>query len=315
AEGRGAALGAAAALLVAGWLLRGVDHLPASSEGAFEASVVQGAVPQDRQWLAENVHELPALYLQLFAEASGRIAVAPESALPFQWEDLDPATREAYASRGLFRHFILGTFTRDEETGRSRNAAALLSPGEAPRFYAKRHLTPYGEYLPFAALLEPLLQRARIPYANLQPGTTGGVFNLAGTVIDLSICYESLFPRLFARDPQVALLATITNDSWFDGTAMPAQHLQIAAGRALERQRYMLRASNTGPSAVIRPDGTLAASIAPLQRGVAAAQVERRQGLTPYMRWGDAPLLVPALMALAWLLLGALRRGTSYMKG
>ena len=312
----------AAALLAGGWMLRNFE-IGIEVRDGLSVSVIQGAVPQERQWLDANVHELPGRYLELLEQAQGKLKVAPESALPFAWSSLPESDRERFERLPNFGEaIVLGMFTRDESSGRIRNSAAVLSSQDlvlegksAPTsFYSKRKLTPYGEYLPFARLLEPVLRRNRIPYANLQPGDRDGYFDLLFTRIDVSICYESLFPRLFAG-PLTELLVTITNDSWFDGTAMAAQHLQIAAGRALERRRFMLRASNTGPSAVIRPDGTLATIVAPGVMGVAEAAVELRAGATPYMRWGDAPVLAATLLLVAFLAVAALWQRTALLKG
>lgn len=286
------------AIAAGGQALRRVEFTSPAGE-PFTASVLQGAVPQDRQWLSSNIAALPTRYLGLAERAEGRLLVTPESAFPFDWERFDDSGVEAYRDALSWNdgHIVIGTFTASPDTGRPRNSAVVLGADGSQHEYSKRHLTPYGEYLPFAALLEPILRRAQIPYSDLEPGDGDGIVELPYVTIGLSICYESLFPRLFSAPP-AEVLVNLTNDSWFDGTGMPRQHLQVAMARALEHGRWLLRASNTGPSAIISPQGRVVSRVLPLGRGIATHEVVPLSGATPYARFGDAPVLLVALGVL-----------------
>ncbi len=277
-----------------GLWLRQVDFTtPAGAP--FTVSLLQGAIRQDQQWLSSNLPRIPRIYYDLAQRSKGKLLVAPESAFPFRWDHLQPSIRTSFHEllKSQNSNLVLGTFDQDPSSKQSRNAALVLG-ADKTQTYAKRHLTPYGEYLPFAKLLEPILQRQNIPYSQLVPGRKAGLFAVADTVIGLTICYESLFPRLFMAPP-AQLLVNITNDSWFDGTAMPRQHLQIAAARAAETGRWLARASNTGPSALIDPHGFVQHFQSPLVRGVAEGDVVPMSGQTPYTFLGDWPTLLAAL--------------------
>ena len=272
----------------------------------LSVSVLQGAVPQHSQWLASNARSIPGRYYDLAQRSRGRLVIAPETSIPTNWEraaaKIGPPFEDLAAARQ--GAVILGTFLAAlSGDGRNTNSAVVLSGTRETLSYHKRKLTPYGEFLPLAMVLEPLLKRARIPYANLVPGAGDGSLELPFVKLGMGICYEDAFAHLY-RANNAQVLVNLTNDSWFDDTAMPSQHLQISKARALENGRWLIRASNTGPSALIRPDGT--AAILPAGRsGVLEGQVELRTGTTPYHRFGDWPALI---LALAILVAGVAKR-------
>jgi apolipoprotein N-acyltransferase len=174
------------------------------------------------------------------------------------------------------------------------DAAAAPPLAERP-FAGKHHLVPFGEYVPAWI---PFLHTLVPEIADFRPASDDGVVRAAGIAYGALICYESLFPEE-ARARVLAgagVLVNVTNDAWY-GT-MPAawQHFQAARMRAVETGRYVLRAANTGVTAIIRPDGSLAASIPwwRQQALVGRYQVSARQ--TGYVRLGDWPLLVCLLM-------------------
>ena len=297
-----------AAVMAGGGALRMVEYTSPAGE-PFTASVLQGAVPQDSQWLSSNINSLPERYFAMAQRAQGRLLVTPESAFPFDWDSFRGRGLIAYKDLLSMRdgHIVIGTFTDSPSTSRTRNSAVVLAAQGDVGTYSKRHLTPYGEYLPFAAALEPVLRRANVPYSSLEPGEEDGVIELPYAKIGLSICYESLFPQLFDAPP-AEVLANLTNDSWFDGTAMPRQHLQISMARALENRRWLLRASNTGPSAIITPEGRIADWVPAGVRGIANHQIVPLSGSTPYSRFGDLPVLLFALSILIARVAARLRK-------
>ena len=283
-------------VLLIGYLLKGIAYTTPVKE-KFTASIIQASVPQDRQWMSNNVTTLPDRYYQLASNAAGKLIVAPESAFPFNWQLFTNEHKKRYLNLLDEKDatMILGTFSRHPETVRPQNTAAIFNRSQET-YYSKRHLTPYGEYLPFANFLEPILDRANIPYANLQPGEGDGIVDLGFVVLGMSICYESLFPRLF-NAPPAEVIINITNDSWFN-TTMSEQHLQIAATRALENQRWLIRASNTGPSAFINPQGRVRKFIFPLDKKVIDFEIQPLSGMTPYTRLGNSIFIIVMLSAI-----------------
>ena len=137
---------------------------------------------------------------------------------------------------------------------------AMLSLGVSGRDrYHKRHLVPFGEYLPFDDWTRPVLDFLEIPMSDFSRGGNGKpLVTLAGYPVGIDICYEDAYGDEIIRAlPEAALLINASNDAWFGDSLAPHQHLEIARMRAVETARYMLRATNTGISAIIDQHGVL----------------------------------------------------------
>ena len=288
--------------VAAGYALARIEWTSAAG-APIAASILQAAIPQQRQWQRDNLDEIPRRYLALAGQARGRLLIMPEGSIPGVLPDMRPDVfgeplNRLLAGRGATA--IVGAFGRVEELGRHTNSAFVLAGSGIDAEYRKRKLTPYGEYLPFADVFEPLLQRARIPFSRLVAGRGDGRVDLGFVAVGMSICYEDAFASLMLSN-DAPIMVTITNDSWFDGTVMPAQHLQIASARAREAGRWLLRASNTGPSAAIDERGRVVALAEPGRERVLEVQAVPRTGATFYRSHRDWP----ALAAGALLLLAA----------
>jgi apolipoprotein N-acyltransferase len=177
--------------------------------------------------------------------------------------------------------------------------------------YHKRHLVPFGEYLPFDALLRPITQALRIPVANFSPGPEAQpLLQAAGYPVGASVCYEIAFGAEIIRSlPEARFLVTVSNDAWFGNSIGPHQHLQIARARAAETRRYLLRATNTGITAIIAPDGSLVSRAAQFEVEVLTGRIAPRAGATPYVVWGDWPVVVVMLFLLVAPWARSRRRG------
>ena len=183
--------------------------------------------------------------------------------------------------------------------GSSYNSAFLVSPGRAVVRYDKRHLVPFGEYVPFRGLFWFVDKLAR-EAGEFRPADHFVLLPWGREKLGISICYEIVFPGEVAAQVRqgATILVTITNDAWYGDTAAPWQHFRAARFRAAENRRPLLRAAITGVSAVVGPDGSVWSQIGVFQEGVLRARVAGKQGLTPYAR---APWLVPLLCTLAAL--------------
>lgn len=188
------------------------------------------------------------------------------------------------------------------------NSAFLLAPGRPVERYDKRHLVPFGEYVPLSGVFSWVDKLARNA-GDYHPAERLRLLDWGHERLGMSICYEVIFPDEVAASVRrgATLLATITNDAWYGDTSAPWQHLRAARFRAAENRRTLLRAAITGVSALVNPDGSVARQIDVFKQGIITAQVAGHSGLTPYAR---APWLVPG-MAGALGLVGvslALRR-------
>ncbi|MEK9747240.1 MAG: apolipoprotein N-acyltransferase, partial [Pseudomonadales bacterium] len=179
---------------------------------------------------------------------------------------------------------ILGIPGRDDE-GYTNTALGL---GKAQGQYIKRHLVPFGEYVPLESWLRGVITFFDLPMSRNQPGPREQApLTLNGITLALSICYEIAYPELVrsaARDP--GLLVTISNDTWFGDSIGPWQHLQIAQMRALEMGRDLLRVTNNGVTALIDATGKQIAMLPRNEPGVLVGEVSLYEGKTPFQTWG-----------------------------
>jgi len=183
------------------------------------------------------------------------------------------------------------------------NSAWLLAPGAPPRRYDKRHLVPFGEYVPFG----PLLSFAKTVARNVGqflPAPRLALLPWRGELLGPAICYEVVFPEETAAlaEAGATIFVTITNDGWYGDTSAPWQHLRAARFRAAENRRPMVRAAITGVSAVIAPDGSVRGELGVGSEGVLRARVAGERTMTPYARRPWLPPLAATAAALAAVL-------------
>jgi apolipoprotein N-acyltransferase len=161
---------------------------------------------------------------------------------------------------------------------------------------------PFGEFIPWG--FRWFVDLMQMPIGDQQRGDAyQPPMQLAGQRIAVNICYEDLFGseiRAAWRDPERAptLLLNLSNLGWFDDSLALPQHLQISRLRALETGRPVLRATNTGATAIVDARGRVTASLPHLTQGVLEGEVQGRSGLTPFLRWGDWPALALAMAGL-----------------
>jgi apolipoprotein N-acyltransferase len=264
------------------------------SERQFTAAMLQPNITQEMRWDDRNLSELfqrMARMTEEGFEARADVVIWPESTLPLEF--FGDAGFRGYVeatSRAHKGDIILGSVARDAAAPeRLWNAAYLVSRGSTTGRYDKLRLVPFGEYVPLRKMLffaEKLVRQV----GEFQFGTNE--FPLIGKFkYGPAICYEVVYPRIAAT--QVAngaeVLVTITNDAWFGRSAAPRQHLNQARLRAVETDRYFLRAATTGISALIDPVGRIVQELDMEQQGIVVGTFSPRQSRTAYVRFGDWP--------------------------
>ncbi|MGI9337491.1 MAG: apolipoprotein N-acyltransferase [Gammaproteobacteria bacterium] len=267
-----------------------------TAKGEVSVSLLQGNVKQELKWKKEEVRKALWDYLKMAKRSEGRIIILPETALPMTRDNLPTGYFLSLKSMAEKRNgaVIAGMF--EEESGKTYNAA--IATGDfAETSYRKRHLTPYGEYLPLADITGPLLRREWMAFFGLSPGLSDAPLRLPFADIGIAICYEDIFGgELRGRMAKADFLANLTNDGWFDGSMMAAQHLRYSQARALESGRDIVRATNTGVSAFINHRGEVVSVLPPQEQGILEGRVQLRKGATPFALYGDAPVLLFALL-------------------
>ena len=293
--------------------------------GTISISLLQTNVAQDEKFAAERMPESLRWVADKLQSAHGSLVVAPETAVPLLPADLEEvapgywvALRRYFAQPG--RYALVGVPLGDLDIGYTNSvvglsaasappsvdagSAAPAGTAPAPYRYDKVHLVPFGELIPtgfhwFTAMMN-------IPLGDFTRGPLNAPsFDAAGQRVAPNICYEDLFGEELAlrfADPARAptLFANVGNIAWFgDSIAIP-QHLQISRFRTLEFQRPMVRATNTGATAIVDHRGRVVASLPSFSRGTLEGNVQGREGITPYAWWAARAGLWPLiLLALA----------------
>jgi apolipoprotein N-acyltransferase len=278
--------------------------------GGVRVAAVQANVTQESKWDAMQeeriLSDLERLTRQA-ARSGARIIVWPESSSPFSIHLPSPATagtppgiheNRAYTDRlsslasELKVSLIVGGVDYRVEAGRleALNCAFGVAPdGSLGPSYCKNHLVPFGEYVPLGRLLFFVDRLVGGAIAGFARGARLDPLPTPAGAAATFICYEAIFPELVRRiaAAESAFLVNITNDAWFGRTAAPLQHLAMAAVRAVENRRHLVRAANTGISALVDPYGRIVSRTRLGESAVLAGTVEARSGTTPYARAGD----------------------------
>lgn len=299
--------GSVGAAVLLGW---GLDrNWTAPSGEPVRVALVQGNIAQDQKWLPRRRLETLERYRALSEPYFGTsLMIWPETAVPVFYHQvraayLDPLAQEA-ARQGTT--ILTGVPVVDPVRGVAFNAVARL--GEPPAFYYKRHLVPFGEYLPFRKVLGDTLDFLGAPMGDFAAGDSSAPLVVDGHRIGVSICYEITFGKAIAEElPAADLLVNVSDDAWFGDSLAPWQHLEMARMRARETQRYLLRATNTGISAIIDERGRVRQRGPLFRTAVITGQAQPRSGATPYVRWTDSPVVGVVLLGLAGLLLWRVR--------
>nr|VFK00576.1 MAG: apolipoprotein N-acyltransferase [Candidatus Kentron sp. LFY] len=267
----------------------------------MEVALIQGNIPQDKKWLASQRQPTLDRYSSLTRRETGRdLVVWPETALPGFYHDFTDFAadlrREAHAHD---MDILLGVPTLDRESQRYFNSVVAIT-GEGEAFYHKRHLVPFGEYLPMAGILRGILDFLRIPMSDFTAGSpVQAPLRVAGQSIGASVCYEASFGRdMITSLPQATLLVNVSNEAWFGDSLGPHQNLQMARMRARESGRYLLRATNTGISAIIDPRGRVTDRAPQFRLFVLTGTITGMNGATPYVRHGNRVIVSMVLIAL-----------------
>jgi apolipoprotein N-acyltransferase len=271
-----------------------------SESPRLRVGLVQASIPQGDKWDPTQASEHVKRHLELSRDAAARgarLVVWPESAVPGYF-DRSPAL--AAELRGFVRsHATYLLFGNDDveddgvEGRRFYVGAKMLTPeGDLALRYHKMRLVPFGEYVPLRPLLSlggrvaPKLVRQ---VADFTPGERAAVGEADGARLGVTICYEAIFPDLVRRFAEngAELLVNVTNDAWYGRTSAPYQHFAMAKLRAVEAGRYLLRAANTGITAVVDPRGRVVARSELFERTVIVEDVSLLAGDTFYSRHGD----------------------------
>ncbi len=294
--------------IVLPWLAGGLLLLPDWTEpvgNPVRATIAQAGVSQDKKWDRDQLRPIMEFYRRsTLSVPESEIIVWPEVAIP-ALHDQVPGYINLIKSdlRNSNRSVVFGILERSFERnpdGNIYNSVFIVGDGRQ-QSYRKRHLVPFGEYFPVPPAVRQWMKMQNLPHSDLTAGAAVQPLLVAanGAKLAVAICYEDAYgaEQLYAF-PEANLLINVSNDAWFGDSIAPHQHLQIARMRALEVGRDAIRSTNTGISAFIDADGALRETGKQFEPELMTADVQPRQGMTPYASLGNLPIVGLSLVIL-----------------
>lgn len=268
-----------------------------------KVSLLQGNISQDLKFQTGRYAATLALYKRLIEASDGRLIVLPETAIPRFLDDVDPRYLDRIAKTAAERgaDVLLGVPVR--APGRLYYNS-VVSLGTSPiQRYDKAHLVPFGEFVPYG--FHWIVNSVAIPMSDFSLGTDNPKpLDLAGQKVAPNICWEDAFGEEIIRQlPEATLLVNVSNVAWFGDSLAPSQHLQISRMRAIETGRTMLRATNTGMTAIVDPHGRVVGRLPQFTEGILSGEAQGYTGATPYVRWGNPPIVVACFALVIALVL------------
>jgi len=275
-------------------------------------AVIQGNIAQDDKWnpaLRDTITDKYIAMTRTALAGGATFILWPESSTPFYFEhdllrggDIRRLAREAGATLLIGSDQVepLKAVAEQKAEARYYNAAFLVKPdGQVGAVYRKMHLVPFGEYVPLKDLLffvGPIVEAV----SAFTPGSDPVLMPVDGHMVSTAICYEVVYPHLIRQGVLngAELLTTITNDAWYGETSAPFQHFELAAMRAIEQGRYLVRAANTGISGIVDPYGRVLAQTALFDTTTVIGEVRLLREQTVYARIGDLAAQIAVLVTL-----------------
>lgn len=299
------AIGLLGLLWGGGYALQQVNWTETLGE-PISVAMLQANIHQHQKFQRETLVPTFLQYEKMSLAAKADIIVWPETAVPTLYAKLQPAL-EPLAERLQHKasELVVGVFTYHRDTRRQYNSVKQVG-GDGIE-YNKRHLVPFGEYMPLRTILDFLNQYLSIPMADLSPGAQQQApMVLAGQRVGVSICYENAYGyEILKSMPEAKWLLNVSNDAWFGDTFAPAQHLEIARTRALETGREMARATNTGISAHLSHRGEVLASSPQFTEATLTVNIQPRRGETPFVKLGESTIIMALVISLLMFLFAA----------
>lgn len=279
--------------LVLIWLVAGAlsfTQWSVATGKPIKVSLVQGNAPQITKWDADQIR----MRLDLYAEKTRNhwdsdLIFWPENSLTTFYHTLEKTYLTPLENEAILNNtdIIVGVPVMDPETGKYYSTLASL--GKTPGIYRKRHLVPFGEFIPFESYLRGIINFLSLPMSGFSRGPRHqDRFMAAGQVLAPTVCYEDAFgEEVIEHLPEATLLINGSNNAWYGDSFAQHQHLQISRMRALETARPLLRVTTNGITAFVDPRGQIFARAPQFKTYVLTAMVQPRSGTTLYIRWGN----------------------------
>jgi len=275
--------------------------------------LIQGDLPQLTKWDPAKFQHRLDTYARLTLEnlKGTDLIVWPENAVTVFYSDIKTSYFDPLAAELRRAHVELVVGLPVQSADGNRYYAAMMSFGATHGLYRKRHLVPFGEYVPFARYLRGLIHFFDLPMSGFSPGPAKQPpLMLAGQPAAVTICYEDAFGTLVLNDlPRATFLLNGSNNAWYGDSLAPHQHLQISRMRAVETGRPLVRDTTNGITALVGPHGRIRSRLPQFRTAVLSGTVQPMGGSTPFIFWGNrAVLILIGLTCAAGVGLAARRR-------
>ena len=289
--------------------LNSLKNFHTDNQRTIPVTLVQGNFSQSEKWSGGSLGIMLNTYLNLTQNSSNtqpKLVIWPESAVPVFLKYYWPVKNELVKLAVVYNLYLLtGIFDAPSPTSNTyyNGATVIDNKGKILGWYYKRHLVPFGEYLPFRGVLDFLFGKLSWMNAikhDIEPGTDASPFVLPFGNVGTLICFESVYPDV-ARENVLAgaeMLAIITNDGWYKDSIAAYQHNAQAVLRAIENGRDIVRAANTGITSIIDYQGRILKQTELLKREYITGNVTFRSDMTFYTKYGDWLVYLGILLIL-----------------
>lgn len=279
-------------------------------------ALLQGNISQDIKWSPEVADQTLKTYLDMALASKAKLIIMPETALPMLASQIPSKYVQALKNHALSNQgdILIGAvegIAVANQNDPDQYFNSMQSIGSADmQTYRKSHLVPFGEFIPLKQVFGWIYRDwLNIPLSDLSRGSLEQQpMDVAGQKVAVNICYEDVFGEEIIRQlPQATLLVNVSNDAWYGESLASYQHMQFSQARAIETGRVMLRATNTGATAMIDAHGEIAAHAPHFSKTTLIINAQGYTGSTPYVRWGNWPVIILLLTAAIGLLISRFR--------
>jgi len=275
----------------------------------MDFALLQGNVAQTIKWDPNHAHATLKAYKALIQSVEeNTLIILPEAAFPIPLPQSQDFVDTLEKIAAIKHQTILFGAPVSDTHGRYYNA--LIATGMYNDVYFKKLLVPFGEFVPFESLLRGLIGFFDLPMSAFIPGADNKlILQLGPLTVAPLICYEIAYPEAVRNSAKLSnVIVTVSDDSWFGHSFGPTQHLEIAAFRALENQKYVLRTTNTGITALINEKGKVVAKLPRDKIAILTGNFEVREGMTPWNKLGTRTMIGLCFILMLTLALFELRR-------
>ena len=287
-----------------GYLLKKIKWTTPQGE-PISISLVQGNISQDKKWDNAYIKKSFNKYLTMIENSSASLIILPETSIPVLQQNIPNQFRERLAKHAKKNNGNILYGVIEKNNGEYFNSAISVGINGNQK-YQKYHLVPFGEFIPFKTVMQFVYENwLNIPFNDISRGPKNQKpLTINGNKIAINICYEDVFGSEIVKPlPEANILVNLSNDAWYGESIASQQHLQISQARAIETGRMMIRATNTGATAIIDIDGKLIKQFPLFKEGTLHGYMQGYKGETPYIKYGNFPIVILSFLILLYCLL------------